>query len=118
MVVLRRNGEQLEHGILGVVLAEAAEHVAVEHREHQDGAAALGELGQSTNSDGPMSDTITSIFGYLAMSADSTFWVRAGYPVRHLEGLLADELVLVRGVEDTCGGPCSPRCPDCFLSGR
>src|SRR3954467_1493123 len=34
--------------------------------------------GRAPTSDGPKSDTITSIFGYLAMSADSTFCVRAG----------------------------------------
>src|SRR6476659_416991 len=34
--------------------------------------------GRAPTSDGPKSDTITSIFGYLAMSADSTFCVSAG----------------------------------------
>src|SRR3954447_11951146 len=34
--------------------------------------------GSAPTSDGPKSDTITSIFLNLAMSADSTFWVRAG----------------------------------------
>src|SRR3954468_11398897 len=34
--------------------------------------------GSAPTSDGPKSDTMTSIFLNLAMSADSTFWVRAG----------------------------------------
>src|SRR4029079_4962037 len=34
--------------------------------------------GRAPTSDGPKSDTITSIFGYLAMAAESTFCVRAG----------------------------------------
>src|SRR5262245_35351373 len=34
--------------------------------------------GSAPTSDGPKSDTMTSIFLYLAMSAESTFWVSAG----------------------------------------
>src|SRR6059058_724179 len=34
--------------------------------------------GSAPTSDGPKSDTITSIFLYFAMSAERTFWVRAG----------------------------------------
>src|SRR6478736_7906068 len=34
--------------------------------------------GSAPTSDGPKSDTMTSIFGYLAMSADRTFCVSAG----------------------------------------
>src|SRR3954449_4937052 len=34
--------------------------------------------GSAPTSDGPKSDTITSIFGYLAIAAESTFCVRAG----------------------------------------
>src|SRR5580765_4142937 len=34
--------------------------------------------GRAPTSEGPKSDTITSIFGYLAMSAERTFWERAG----------------------------------------
>src|SRR6476646_11967528 len=34
--------------------------------------------GNAPTSEGPKSETITSIFGYLAIAADRTFWVRAG----------------------------------------
>src|SRR6476619_623302 len=34
--------------------------------------------GNAPTSDGPKSETITSIFGYLAIAAERTFWVRAG----------------------------------------
>src|SRR5262245_44008009 len=34
--------------------------------------------GSAPTSDGPKSETMTSIFLYLAMSAESTFWVSAG----------------------------------------
>src|SRR5436190_20348302 len=34
--------------------------------------------GSAPTSDGPKSETMTSIFEYLAMSAERTFWVRAG----------------------------------------
>src|SRR5213595_709946 len=34
--------------------------------------------GSAPTSDGPKSETITSIFGYFAISAESTFWVIAG----------------------------------------
>src|SRR5678815_218317 len=38
----------------------------------------LVNTGSAPTSDGPKSDTITSIFGFLAISAVSTVWVSAG----------------------------------------
>src|SRR5919108_5906535 len=38
----------------------------------------LVNSGSAPTSDGPKSDTMTSIFGYLAIAAESTFWVSAG----------------------------------------
>src|SRR6476646_12273272 len=38
----------------------------------------LVNSGSAPTSDGPKSETITSIFGYLAISAERTFWERAG----------------------------------------
>ena len=56
--------------------------------------------GKAPTSEGPKSDTMTSIFGYLAMAAERTFCDSAGSQFVTSNGSLADELVLARGVED------------------
>ena len=80
VVVLRGHGVELERRVLGHVLLPEAARARCRRRWPAPGWCGRSSLnsGSAPTSDGPKSDTMTSIFGYLAMSAERTFCVSAG----------------------------------------
>src|SRR6478609_11030269 len=58
--------------------------------------------GNAPTSEGPKSETITSIFGYLAIAADRTFWVRAGSQFVTSKGCSPMNLYLPDGSRILC----------------
>src|SRR3954453_4432964 len=62
----------------------------------------LVNSGSAPTSDGPKSDTITSIFLNLAMSAESTFWVSAGSQFVTSNGSSPMNLYLPEGSRILC----------------
>src|SRR6476660_7394670 len=58
--------------------------------------------GRAPTRDGPKSETITSILGYLAMSADSTFWVSAGSQLVTSNGFSPMNVYLCEGSRILC----------------
>src|SRR5712691_10616792 len=101
VVVLRRHGEELERGVLDVLLlTDAPEHVAVAGRECRDGPAALVALGQSTDERGAEVRHDDVYLRELGDTRRENLLRQRRIPVRHLERLRADELVLVSLVED------------------
>ena len=80
VVVLRRHREQLERRVLRRGSSSRSSRARCRRRSPAPGSCGRScrTRGSAPTSDGPKSDTMTSIFLYLAMSADRTFWVSAG----------------------------------------
>ena len=118
VVVAGRHGEQLEVRVVGLAVvpqkqpSELPSEVASAGIERSNFANA----GSAPTSDGPKSETMTSISGFLAISAVSTCWVRAGSQLVTAKGAGVDEDVLV--VRARSSGPSARRGPGCCRPGR
>jgi hypothetical protein len=101
VVVLGRDGEQLEVRVAGLVLLpEAGELVAVGGGDRGDGPTALREDRQGTDQGRAEVRDDDVDLRVLGDGRGQHLLRLGGIPVRDLERLLTDEGVLARGVED------------------
>ena len=104
VVVLRRDGEQLERPGSWPCSSSRSTPARCRRRSRAPGSSGRSSLnsGSAPTSDGPKSDTMTSIFGYLAIAAVSTFWVSAGSQFVTSNGCSPMNLYLPEGSRILC----------------